>query len=287
MRYLEVVIRVKEENGEMVTETPLDTHRLEMLDLLSVPRQERIDQLEADTLEKGREIMRTILLKQWELLDRVLASSHQHINQDCQVVFDGKTDLKIASRLGILHLGQQVCYCKSCQAHFLPLTPVLPEHQGMIITRGLQEWACLLPQGLPFASAARLLGWQTQEEQVISDTEVRSLVQEHGQVIRQAELAEVKALEAKEDLCELKPNLVPLETPRRHPAWPAELSAAVEAALETSEPAPPKGVARADWERVLAYQQEARDTALQQEEDEMTLLEEEPLTDPAQPAQPI
>lgn len=66
---------------------------------------------------------------------------------------------------------------------------------------------------------------------MISDTAVRSLVQEHGQAIRQAELAEVKALEAKEDLCELKPNLVPLETPRRHPAWPAELSAAVEAAL--------------------------------------------------------
>ncbi len=32
-------------------------------------------------------------------------------------------------------------------------------HWGMLITRGLQEWACLLAQDVPFATVARLLGW--------------------------------------------------------------------------------------------------------------------------------
>jgi hypothetical protein len=44
---------------------------------------------------------------------------------------------------------------------------VLPPHHGIIITRGLQEWACLLPQELPFTSVARLLGRQTHEARIL------------------------------------------------------------------------------------------------------------------------
>ena len=56
----------------------------------------------------------------------------------------------------------------------IPGNAVLPPHKGIIITRGLQEWACLLPQELPFAAVARLLGWQTHDD-VLSDTTIRSL----------------------------------------------------------------------------------------------------------------
>ena len=113
----------------------------------------------------------------------------------------------------------------------MPGNTVLPEHGGMIITRGLQEWACLLPQDLPFTTAQRLLGWQTQEPEILSATELRQLVRKHGQVIRTAEAAEVEALLARPDLKGLKPQLVPAQTPRRQAAWPEELNAAVEAAL--------------------------------------------------------
>ena len=82
----------------------------------------------------------------------------------------------------------------------LPGNAVLPAHHGIILTRGLQEWACLLPQELPFASVERLLGWQTQDAEVLSATTVRSLVRGHGQVIRQAEQAEAAALLARADL---------------------------------------------------------------------------------------
>jgi hypothetical protein len=57
-----------------------------------------------------------------------------------------------------LKLSRQVCQQAHTQSHVMPGNAVLPPHNGMIITRGLQEWACLLPQELSFATVARLLG---------------------------------------------------------------------------------------------------------------------------------
>jgi hypothetical protein len=133
----------------------------------------------------------------------------------------------------------------------MPGNAALPPHRGIIITRGLQEWACLLPQELPFASVARLLGWQTDDD-LLSDTTIRSLVRTHGQIIRQAEQAEVAALATRDDLASLKLRLVPHRQERRRVGWPAALNAAVDAALAREQARPPNGVSWADWERVLA-----------------------------------
>ncbi|RLC56612.1 MAG: hypothetical protein DRI80_16050, partial [Chloroflexota bacterium] len=141
----------------------------------------------------------------------------------------------------------------------MPGNAVLPPHGGMIITRGLEEWACLLSQDLPFSTAQRLLGWQTQEPEILSTTELRQLVRKHGQIIRTQEASEVEELMARSDLSELKPCLVPAQTPRRRAAWPAELNAAVEARLSASDPQPPEGVSKQDWERVLAARRAERE----------------------------
>jgi hypothetical protein len=129
----------------------------------------------------------------------------------------------------------------------MPGNTVLPPHNGIIITRGLQEWACLLPQELPFASVARLLGWQTHDADVLSDTTIRSLVRTHGQIIRQAEQVEVAALSTRDSLAMLKLQVLPHAQPRRHAGWPAELNAAVNAALAREQIRPPGGVSWADW----------------------------------------
>lgn len=133
----------------------------------------------------------------------------------------------------------------------MPGNAVLPSHHGMIITRGVQELACLLPQDLAFATVIRLLAWQTQETQTLSDTTVRTLVRTHGQIIRQAEHAEVAALLERDDLATLTAQLVPAQQPRRRAGWPAALNAAVDAALIVGATRPPPGVTVADWERVL------------------------------------
>jgi len=106
-----------------------------------------------------------------------------------------------------------------------------------------------LSQELPFTSVARLLGWQTHEAAILSDTTIRSLVRTHGQLIRQTELAEVTELATRDDLTSLDLRLVPHEQPRRRAGWPNELNAAVDAALASEQVCPPNGVSWADWER--------------------------------------
>ncbi len=160
--------------------------------------------------------------------------------------------MQVASRFGRLELRRQVFAPVGDQPHCMPGNAVLPAHHGMVITRGLQELACLWPQDLPFAAVARLLGWQAQSEAVLSDTSIRALVRTHGQIIRQAEQAEVTTLLAHPDRTGLQPQLVPPTQPRRRAAWPTELSAAVDLALQAGQAEPPADVSRADWERVLA-----------------------------------
>src|SRR5262249_49470817 len=100
---------------------------------------------------------------------------------------DGQAAVKVVSRFGTLYLERQVFAPAAPPQHALSGNPLLPAHHGEIITRGLQELGCLLPQDLSFASVERLLGWQTQQAQVLSESTVRNLVRSHGLLIRQAE----------------------------------------------------------------------------------------------------
>jgi Uncharacterised protein family (UPF0236) len=114
------------------------------------------------------------------------------------------------------------------------------------------SWACLLPQELSFAAVARLLGWHTHEAQVLSDTTIRTIVRSHGQIIRQAEQAEVAALLQHDDLTAADLLVIPHNQPRRRAGWLEELNAAVDTALAAEQVCPPDGVSWADWDRVLA-----------------------------------
>lgn len=139
----------------------------------------------------------------------------------------------------------------------LPGNDLLPEHKGMVITRGLREWACLLPLDLGFESVQRLLGFITREEAVLSEREVPALVRHHAAELRAAEAGEIAALLAQPETAKkARPRLAPLEPTRRQAAWPAELNAAVEAALAAEQVKPPEGVAPEVWARVLAVRRE-------------------------------
>jgi hypothetical protein len=256
MQRMEVMIRYTDDEGQVLSESNMS---FGVLDVDSIPRSQRLDQLESDTLDKGHEIIRHVFLSQCQLIDQQLAEKRQHSDADCHVQFDGDDPLKIASRLGILQLPRQVCYCETCRQHFIPMNDWLPEHGGMITTRGLQEWACLLPQELPFSTAGRLLGWVAKEPVILSQTQLRTLVREHGGEIRQAEAAEVSELSPSGDLSDKTPKLLPLDTPRRHPSWPGELHDTVEQALAEESAIPPEGISQKDWDRVITYQKQARD----------------------------
>jgi len=217
-----------------------------------------LDALEATTQEIGTTILRRLLHAQWAEVDAALVAQHCARVAPARVQQDGQETVTVASRFGLLHLARRVCVDPRTQSHTMPGNAVLPPHGGMIITRGLQEWSCLLPQELSFEPVARLLGWQAHEESVLCATTIRSLVRTHGQIIRQAEQAEVATLLQRDDLETLRPQLAPLTAPRRRAGWPTELSAAVDLALAAGAERPPQGIRQADWERVLdARRQEA------------------------------
>jgi hypothetical protein len=157
-----------------------------------------------------------------------------------------------------MHLSRQILYNKRTDTHVMPGNAVLPEHHGTIITRSLQEWACLLPLDLPFATVDRLLKWQTHCEEMICASEVRRLVCSHGGVIREAEGKEVASLLEKGNLSELRAKLVSPKERRSPGAWPEELSQAVAMALDRGDAQPPEGVKVCDWQRVLAARREEK-----------------------------
>lgn len=102
--------------------------------------------------------------------------------------------ITVAGRLGTLRLPRQVLRHRENGTHVMPGDAVLPPHGGMVITRALQELGCLLAQDVPFASAARLHGWQTREERMLMPSTLRTLVRRHGKLVRAAEYAAVDAL---------------------------------------------------------------------------------------------
>jgi hypothetical protein len=169
---------------------------------------------------------------------------------------DGFAPLKVATSVGIVHLPRQVLFDRERGAHLVPANRLLPSHGGMLITRRLQEWACLLGRDFAFSTAQRLLGWQAGEAPLLSESEVRRLVCQHGMLLREAAAAEAQELLARPDLEGLTAQLTPAAPPRRPAAWPAALNEAVAQALARPDPRPPEGVSRADWERVLAVRRE-------------------------------
>jgi len=250
MRHIRVLIcQVDDGSPDLMSEVAC--FDLATADVASLQPETALDALEASTQETGTAILRRLLHAQWEEIDAALVARHCAQVAPAVVHQDGQEAVTVTSRFGLLHLSRQVCVDLRTQSHTLPGNAVLPLHGGMLITRGLQELACLLPQELSFELAARLLGWQTHEEKVLCATTIRSLVRTHGQIIRQAEQAEVAALAQRDDLATLRPQLAPLTAPRRRAGWPKELSAAVEGALAAGAERPPQGIRQADWDRVL------------------------------------
>ena len=186
----------------------------------------------------------------------------------------------MASRFGRLTIWRQILAegtstgtgTGTGTGHVIPGNAVLPPHGGIVITRGVQEMACLLPDTLPFVTATRLLGWQTHEDavEVVCARTVRTVVREQGAALAEAEAGEVAWLTAQQERGggqALQPRLCPAREPRRRAGGPPELSAAVDQALADGEARPPRGVRLADWERVRQVRREERDAAREGEAD--------------------
>ena len=157
MSHIRILIcRVDDPASNHMTE--LAAFDLPTTDVAALQAETALDVLETTTQETGNAILRRTLQAQWDLIDAALTGQHRQSFSPQAVHADGHEMITVASRFGILTLSRQVCSHPATQTHLIPGNAALPPHNGIIITRGLQEWACLLPQELPFVSVARLLG---------------------------------------------------------------------------------------------------------------------------------
>lgn len=234
------------------------------VNLDGIEAEHHLDCMEKNVEDMGWDLMKTLLVEQWRFTDQELVAQYRNVHEIPEgVTADGYDALKVVSRFGVIQLPRQVCFSPKDGRHVLPGNAALPEHNGQVTTRGVQEWACLLPQNLPFATAQRLLGWMTHDPKAVSETQVRRWVARHGEVVRDSEQAEAKALLERKSLEGLKPQLAPVEEPRRSAAWDATLNESVEAALSSSEQAPPEGVSEGDWERVVQVRREEKEAGVE------------------------
>lgn len=160
--------------------------------------------------------------------------------------------LRLATAVGRITLSRQVCTCHRCGRDFLPLNRVLPQHQGVLLTRGLQELACLVALGAPYAPTAEVLRRVTHDPAVLSPRQVEDVVGDHGQQIRAHETAQAQDVLTRPGSPAQPTVLLPLSPPRRDAAWPEAVARAVEAALNAQAwETCPEGVAPADWARIV------------------------------------
>jgi len=264
MSQLVVIVARVDDSDNPETLTELWRSNLANVTPDAVEQQRYLDGLESTVMDIGWQTMRRLMIELWQLTDQMLVARFCQEQAPDVVVGDGYDPLKVVSRLGVLHLPRRVCYMPSTGQHVLPGNAGLPAHEGQVTTRGLQEIVCLLSQDLSYGTTQRLTGWLTHDPNAISETQIRRWVVRHGQIIREAEQAEVKALRERSDLSGRQAQLVPAGTPRHAAGWATELNQAVDQALAQPNPQPPPGVTNADWERVITARQADRDASAEQ-----------------------
>ena len=76
-RFRIVIQRLDDDDPEGVTE--LDRIEVPAPDLCSLQKETALDQLETQTLVAGQEVMRHLLVRQWERVDQLLVERHQEL----------------------------------------------------------------------------------------------------------------------------------------------------------------------------------------------------------------
>ena len=249
-RLIVMIVRVDDEKPESLTE--IWQRPLPQVDLEKLTADRYLDEMEDVVADVGKEMERRLFVEQWQLTDKafVLRYYNNHARAD-GVLLDGFDFVKVATRFGVVHLARQVCENFKNDHHVLPGNDGLPIHQGHITTRGLQEWICILPQDVSFATAQRLLGWMTGDPKTVSETQIRRWVASHGQLIRASERTEVQALFALESLSGLQAQMSPVKEIRHPAAWTLMHNESIERSINQQNSSRPEGISSGDWERVL------------------------------------
>jgi hypothetical protein len=220
---------------------------------------ELLNQIETDAYEIGKQVQQFLFVQQLQALDAEVSDRRAHNGDEpCQVVFDGQDPLTFVTRMGVLRIPVQQAHCHSHEVGFTPLNSVLPEHQGPITTRSVQELSCLFAALSPsYEMGNHLLAIALQEPQLLSTSKSERLAQSHGQALRDQEAQEAAQVlqappEEEVPALPLRPSLAP-----RRSTLADEMVVQVRQQLATADlEQPPLGLSPADWQRIVTQSKE-------------------------------
>jgi len=151
MSHLRVLLCRLDDEDDPLTELA----SVEMPAVLAQRSAAPLDTLEASVATVGHRILGQLCEVQWDEVDAHAVAEYCARGARDTAWADGYETLTVASRFGTLHLRRQVVAHRDGRPHVMPANALLPSHQGMLITHGVQEMACLVPQEVPFAFLPR------------------------------------------------------------------------------------------------------------------------------------
>jgi len=165
------------------------------------------------------------------------------------VIKNGHKDISFLSRSGLLKYPRQKLHCTDCNAHFVPLDTILPQHNGRIVFPGFEEMSCLLASGLPYEQAERLMGFFCDDENIISDHSIENIAMRCGEDLR-------NYIKQTQEEFDAESSFVPKNS-RKQKEWPAEIKEAVGDLIHQNNSGQiPEGLSRYDWKRAKQYYNE-------------------------------
>ncbi len=119
MTHLRVTISLIDEDFPDAAEIELSRTDLPNFEIKKASARETLEAIEEQTLNTGHEVMRQMLISQWEIADQEQVMAYCEEYEAGRVQIDGFASQRVASRLGILELRRQVCFNLETASHLM------------------------------------------------------------------------------------------------------------------------------------------------------------------------
>jgi len=150
---------------------------------------QNIDQWENDVRKIGFQSMRELFKCGIESFEKKLLSEYNHKGKNCRTVKRGWLDFTLATMFGKVTFQRQRIWCKTCGKWVTPLNEALGLHEEEKekSTIALQQLASLCAVNQPYRLAEKMVEEITQDHEVISHQQVKLIVDQKGNQLRQYE----------------------------------------------------------------------------------------------------
>lgn len=150
---------------------------------------QNLDKWEADVRRIGFQGMRKMYKSGIELYEKNLLSEYTHRGKQCQTVKRGKLDFTLATAIGKVTFPRQRLFCKTCREWVTPLNEALGLHdeEKERTSVALQQLSSLYAIKQPYRQAMETVRDITQDPEVISHQQIKLIVDQEGNRLRQYE----------------------------------------------------------------------------------------------------